>query len=507
MKKWKTALAAALLVGVTGLGLVGCGNDTKSAGDKQTITFANTTDISTMDPRNANSTAMATILLHVYNGLLKVDADGNVVPDLAESYKQISDTEWEFTLRDGVKFQDGSPFTADDVKYTLDTIADDSKKFKLRSDFSFMKARVIDPLHVVITTNEPYAAFPLRLTYVKIIPKNYVEKVGDAEFAKKPIGTGPYKFVSWQKGDRVELAANEDYFGGAPTIKRVVARVIPEASSRIAALESGEVDIAATITTSEVERIKQKDGLKVVGNPTTRVVFIGLNAKNCEPLKDVKVRQALNYAVDRDSIIKGVLDGYGNKIATISTPQYEGYDKNIIPYEYNPDKAKKLLADAGYPGGFSVDFSATNATMNGTDVVQAIASQLSQVGIKCNVIQEEPNQQREKISSGQVAPLYINGIGGPYSNLDLVAKLGFGTGERYSTYSNPVFDDLRKQAISTIDLDHRLSLDSQLQEMAKNEAPAIFLWQQQMLYAFNANKLKGWTPRIDEMIDVTGVSL
>ena len=243
MKKWKNAIIVSLLIGSVGFGFAGCGSNTMSTEDKQIVTFANTTDISTMDPRNANSTAMATILFHVYNGLLKTDADGNVVPDLAESYKQISDTEWEFTLKDGVKFQDGSPLTAEDVKYTLDTIADPSKQFRLKSDFSFMKARVIDDKHVVISTGKPYAAFPLRLTYIKIIPKEYVEKVGDTEFAKKPIGTGPYRFVSWKKGDRVELEANENYFGGIPEVKRIVARVIPEASNRILALESGEVDM------------------------------------------------------------------------------------------------------------------------------------------------------------------------------------------------------------------------------------------------------------------------
>lgn len=507
MKKWKNAIIVSLLIGSVGFGFAGCGSNTMSTEDKQIVTFANTTDISTMDPRNANSTAMATILFHVYNGLLKTDADGNVVPDLAESYKQISDTEWEFTLKDGVKFQDGSPLTAEDVKYTLDTIADPSKQFRLKSDFSFMKARVIDDKHVVISTGKPYAAFPLRLTYIKIIPKEYVEKVGDTEFAKKPIGTGPYRFVSWKKGDRVELEANENYFGGIPEVKRIVARVIPEASNRILALESGEVDIAATIPTSEVNRIQEKDGLKVVGNPTTRVVFIGLNSKDCEPLKDVRVRQALNYAIDRDAIIQGVLDGYGNKIATIATPQFEGFDKNIPVYEYNPEKAKQLLSEAGYPDGFSVDFSTTDATMNGIDVAQAVSAQLSDIGIKCNVIQQEPNQQREKIASGQVAPLYINGIGGPYANLDLIAKLGFGTGERYSTFSDSQFDSLRKEAILTVDLDRRLDLDSQIQQMARDKAMGIFLWQQQMLYAYNANRIKGWNPRVDEMIDVNGVSL
>jgi peptide/nickel transport system substrate-binding protein len=180
-----------------------------------------------------------------------------------------------------------------------------------------------------------------------------------------------------------------------------------------------------------------------------------MNAKDCPPLQNVKVRQALNYAVDRDSIIKGVLDGYATKIATIATPEYEGYDSSISPYEYNPEKAKQLLTEAGYPNGFSVEFSATNATVNGTDVVQAIAAQ----------------------------------------------------GERYSTFSNPAFDALREKAITTDDKDQRLKLDSDLQAMAKDLAPAIFLWQQQVLYAYNANRVTGWVPRVDEMIVVSGADV
>lgn len=507
MKKWgKYAVISALVLGCA-LGLSGCGGSSgapSGGSGEKTITFANTTDVSSLDPRNANSTAMATILAHLYNGLLKTDEKGKVIPDLAESYKQISPTEWEFTLKKGVTFQDGTPLTADDVKYTIDTIADPSKNFKLKADFSFMKAEVKDPEHVIIRTDMPYASFPLRLTYVKIIPKAYVEKVGDAEFAKKPIGTGPYQFVEWDKGDRLVMKAYDQYFEGAPKVKKVVFRVIPESAARIAALESGEADIAATIPTSEIQRLKGEKGITVVGGPTTRVVYIGINAKDCAPLQNEKVRQALNYAVDKDAVIKGVLDGYATKIATISTPEYEGYDPSVKPYEYDPDKAKQLLAEAGYPNGFSVDFSATNATVNGTDVVQAVAAQLAKVGITCNVIQEEPNQQRDKISSGQVAPLYISGIGGPYSNLDLVAKLGFSTGERYSTFSDPAFDALREHAVETVDKTERLQLDSEIQKTIKDLAPAIFLWQQQVPYAYNSNHVIGWSPRVDEMIVVSG---
>ena len=215
-----------------------------------------------------------------------------------------------------------------------------------------------------------------------------------------------------------------------------------------------------------------------------------------KPFNNPKVRQALNYAVDKDAIINGVLDGYATKVATISTPQYEGYDASVTPYEYNPEKAKQLLAEAGYADGFKVDFSATNASMNGVDVVQAIAGQLAKVGIVCNVIQDEPNQQRDKITSGQVAPLYINGVGGPYSNLDLVAKLGFSTGERYSTFSNQAFDDLRMKAITSSDKTERDRLNSDLQKMSKDLSPAIFLWQQQVLYAYNSDKVINWKPRV-----------
>ena len=506
----KSKFASWLLAGlmVTMLAASGCGGGgsstpaAKSGGEKK-LTFANTTDISSMDPRNANSTAMANILAYVYNGLVKVDPQGKVLPDLAESYKQTDDTTWEFTLRKGITFHDGSALTSDDVKYTLDTIANKDKKFRLRTDFAFMKVEVIDPLHFRIKTDTPYAGFPLRLSYVKIVPKAYVEKVGDAKFAKKPIGTGPYTFVDWKKGDRLTMKAYEKYFGGAPKIKEVVFRIIPEAASRIAALESGEVDIAATIPTSEVKRLKDKKNVKVVGGPTTRVVFIGMNMRINDALKNEKVRQAINYAVDKQAIIKGVLDGYATQVATISTPQYEGFDQSVQPYEYNPEKAKQLLAEAGYGTGLSFDFSATNATMNGVDVVQAIAAQLEKVGIKCNVIQEEPNQQRDKLTSGKVAPLYINGVGGPYSNLDLVAKLGFSTGERYSSFSDKAFDDLRMKAITTMDDKTRIKLDSDLQKMAKEKAPAIFLWQQQVLYAYNSDRVLNWEPRVDEMVVVT----
>lgn len=474
----------------------------ESVVQKKELIFAGPTDISSMDPRNATGTNTATILAHVFSSLVKTDANGAIVNDLAESYQNIDDVTWEFKLKEGITFHDGSPLSSADVKYTMDTIRDPEKKYRLASDFSFMTVEIIDDLNFKIITDAPFAALLLRLNYVKIIPKAYVENVGDEAFAQAPIGSGPYKFVEWQKDDKVVIEAYDEYFGGRPAIDVVTYRVIPEDASRIAALESGEVDIIANVATSQVSRLEEKEGIEVVGSPTTRVVFVSMNTLIESPLQDPKVRQAINYAVDKEALIQGVLDGYAKQVATISTPEYEGFDPSITPFEYDVQKAKDLLAEAGYPDGFPLDFSVTVGLLNSTDVVQVIAAQLSEVGIECNVIVEDSAQQREKIAAGTVEPLYLQGIGGPYSNIDLIAKLVFSTGERYSTYSNPDFDALRLQAASEVDLEKANALNSQLQQMLKDLAPAIFLYQQYSLYGVNTNRVVNWVPRVDEMVVV-----
>jgi peptide/nickel transport system substrate-binding protein len=511
MKKAIVVMLTGFLVGIF---LGGC-EDKKSPEDgveqgsapvRNELVYAVSADISTMDPRNALGTVTAGVMRDVFSSLVKTDERGTIFPDLAESYKNIDDITWEFKLRDGVRFHDGSRLTTADVKYTIDTIRDKSKSYRLASDFSFMQVEIIDDLNLRIITDEPFSSLLLRLNYVKIIPHAYVEKVGDAEFAAKPIGSGPYKFIEWRKDDRVILEANPDYFGGKPAIDKVTLRVIPEAAARIAALESGEADIINNVATSQVSRLKTIPGIEVLSGPTSRVMFAGFNLVNPGPLQDKRVRQALNYATDRATIIKGVLDEYGTQVATISTPEYPGYDPSIAPYEYNPARAKELLAAAGYPNGFAITFSVTSGYLNGQDIVQALAAQLTEAGIKVTVIEEDTNQQREKITSGTGADLFFQGIGGPYCNIDLVAKIAFGTGERYSTYRNAEFDALRKRAAATIDQTEANKLWSQLQQFIKDEAPAIFTHQQFGIYAYNT-RVKNWKSRTDEMITISDARL
>lgn len=258
---------------------------------------------------------------------------------MAESYQAVNDTTWEFKLKKGVKFQDGEDFNANAVKYTVESLQDSSKSYKIAADFSFIKeVKVVDDYTVQLITKEPFAGAPLRLTYMMIVPPEYVQKVGDSEFAEKPIGTGAYQFVSRVKDQNVVMKANSNYFGGKPKIDKVTFRCIPEDASRISALQSGEVDIISSVPTSQIDLLKSSSNLKVVEKPTSRVIYIGMNTYLDSPLKNVKVRQAINYAVDRDTVIKSVLDGYGTKLADICTPQYQGYDNPLSPIPTTPKK-------------------------------------------------------------------------------------------------------------------------------------------------------------------------
>jgi peptide/nickel transport system substrate-binding protein len=470
------------------------------------VTFATTVDATSLDPRNALGTDTAQILAHVFNSLVKTDENAVVSNDLIESYEIVDDVTWKFKLKDGITFHDGSQLTSADVEYTVSTIKDKEKNFSLAADFSFMTVKVIDDLNFEIITDEPFPGLLLRLNYMKIIPKAYVEKVGDEAFAQNPIGSGPYRFVERRKDERIVMEAYDNYFDGKPAIDRVTFRIIPEAASRIAALEAGEVDIISAVDSSQVGRLEAMDNIKVVSKATTRVMYIGMNLLQDGPLQDVRVRQAINYAVDKDILINGVLDGHATQIATISTPEYECYDPSILPYEYNPEKAKQLLAEAGYSNGFKTELVVSQRYIKGLDVCQVIAAQLAEVGIECVVSEIDHSTRRDKLSAGTIEPLYMAGLGGPYADIDMVALLGFNTGGRYSTYANPEFDTLRQKAASTIDSNERQKLYSQLQQYIKDEAPAIFLYQQHGIYAYNT-RVVNWQPRVDEMLVLSGADI
>lgn len=494
-----------LLVLVTGV-IAGCGGGSKS-GDKAQLTIAQGRDISTLDPHNALGTTTAGVIFHIFNSLTRTDATGKVTGDLAESFTAINPTTWEFKLRKGVKFHNGEDFNAAAVKFSVERMQDPKLKNRLASDFSFIKeVKIVDDYTVQLITKEPYSGLPLRMFYLAIVPPKYIAEKGNDEFVAHPVGTGPYKFQEWVKDDRVVLTANAGYFKGAPKVAKVIYKTIPEDASRIAALEAGEVNIISGIPASQVDRLKKNGKVEVVSAPTTRVMYVGLNSLTNPLLQNPKFRQALNYAVDVDSIIKNILNGAGKKVATIAAPEYLGYSASVKPYTYDLNKAKQLLAEAGYNNELLTLAVSPGAYPNSKEVTEAIAGQLKQAGVNVTVIEKESGLFRNDLMAGKIEPLYFNGIGGPYASTELLARIGFGTKERYSTFTNPEMDELRAKASATIDEQQAASLWTELQQKFIDQAPAIFLYQQYENYGYSKN-VKNWAPRLDETILVEGASL
>lgn len=480
-------------------------NEVQNNEEVAVFRYAEGGSISNLEPYNYSGTVTSGILCHMFNSLTRTDADGNIVGDLAESFEPIDENTWEFKLKKNVKFHNGENFDASVVKYSIERATNKDLNWRLGSDFGFIKeVQVIDDYTVRIITKDPYYDTLLRMGALLMVPPKYVEEVGHENFGKQPVGTGPYKFVEWIKDERLVMEAFEGYFEGPSKIKKVVFKTIPEDATRIAALEAGEIDLISNVPISQIERLKNNPDIEVALKPTIRVIFVGMNTLNEGPLQDKRVRQALNYAVDVNSIIKNILNSGTNRVATIIAQEYFGYSDDIKPYEHNIEKAKQLLKEAGYENGLTLDF-AVNAgrQMNNREISQVIANQLSKAGITVNIVEKENGLFTSDLKSKKIEDLYFMGIGGKYASSELISRISFSTDQRYSTYSNKEFDELRTKAGSTVKEEDAKELWKQLQELVKEEAPAIFLYQEPSIYAYN-KKVKNFKPRMDQMVSEYG---
>ncbi|HEY0117650.1 MAG TPA: ABC transporter substrate-binding protein [Cellulomonas sp.] len=506
-----TAWAAGLAL-VAGLGACSSGGaddpaTTPGSDGPTTVTFAQGDSVSNLDPYAGGNTTTATLLFHLFDALTSTDDEGVVHGELAESYEAVDDTTWELKLRQGVVFHDGEPFDADAVEYSIDRLLDPEKAFTNAADFQFISdVEVVDEYTVRIHTDAPFAGFPLRMIYLPMVPPDYIEEHGDEYFNEHPVGTGPFSFVEWVKDDRIVLQANEDYWGGAPEIDELIYRTIPDPASRIAALQAGEVDLISSVPTSQLASLGQLDGIETVASPTTRAMYVGMNINRDAIAQDKDFRQALNYAVDVDTIIDTVLQGNGTRLATLVTPELFGYDDSIEPYPYDPDQAEKLLAESAYAGEEIRLSVSPGSFVNGKEVAEAIAGYLRDVGVDVVVQDVENTVMSSSLKDGSVSTLYFHGVGGPYASAELTSRIRFGTGQRSSAYSNPELDALIAAGAQELDEAAAEQIWSQMQELEKEEAPAIWLYQQYGTYAYSSD-LVDWKPRLDELILFEGARL
>jgi len=475
-----------------------------AARDKDTIVIVQGTDTTTMDPQNHMETPAWNIHLQMFDTLLQRDSEIKIKPLLAESYKIVNDLTWEFKLRKGVKFHNGEDFNAAAVKFVLERMAD--PKLKLRQTVFqgiIDRVEVVDDYTVRIVTKLPYPVMDAMLCiYGQVIPPKYFQEKGPAHFALNPIGTGPYKFVRWVKDDHVLLEANPNYWRGAPKIKKVMFRPIPEATTRVAALQTQEADIITNIPPHLMKMMDWKGRSFVSKAPSVRVIFMAFDTTKPGPQADKKVRQAIAMGVNMPTNIKKILEGNAVLLGSPLTDKHFGYDPSVKPYDYNPEKAKKLLAEAGYPNGFDFTLNSPNGRyLNDKEMAEAVAGDLRKIGIRANVKTHEwGHYMNNMMYAHNAAPAYLLGWGNTSFDADFTINPLMRTGKLLGNVSFPKLDALIDQGISTMDPKKRKKIYSDAAKVIKEEVP--WAWTYQQIDIYGVNERLNWKARTDELMVV-----
>ena len=475
--------------------------------DSNTIVVGISSDIQNLDPHNFRHRYTETVLRNIYDGLVTRGPDMVPVPELAESIVQIDPTTWEFVLRRGVKFHDGSEMTAEDVAFSINRYVQEGAMGGMTSPRKDLlgpvtHAEAVDTYTVRVYMSEPWTVFLPYLVHHLVVPKS----VGDS-LVEHPIGTGPFKFVEWVPGSHIVLERFDDYYGGAPDlgrsgpeqVERVIFRVIPENATRLAALRAGEIDIMEAVPVHAINEIINHPDLELRPVAGTRSYFMELNVRKA-PFNDKRVRQALNYAIDIDLIVEEFLDGLGEPLPTILSPLSFGYNDELEPYPYDPEKARQLLAEAGYPNGFTMELSTEDVRR---DIAEAYAFMLSQVGITVNVRPwGDRTAMYDAMARGELDAMLTDWGDSAMDPLGIfLPKLRTGDRGNYGGYSNPEVDDLINRAESTTDPELRAELYRQAQAIVYEDAPYVFEYITQELYAQN-KRVSGWDPIPDSRINL-----
>lgn len=447
-------------------------------GYKDTVIFAQGADVTSFDPQVGKETPAVAVTNHIYDTLVDVDpVSGEIVPQIAVSWEQLDDLTYRFKIREGLKFHNGEDLKADDVKFSIDrAIASPSVSYIV--DFIDSVA-VEDDYTVTIKTKAPYAPTlrNLAVPYAAIVPKDYVSANPDI-LKTAPVGSGPYKFVSWSQNDNVKLEAFDDYYAGAPKTKYLEMKVIPEAAQRTIALETGEIDIAYDLTTSDSRRVDASKKLTLYEVPSLSCFYISFNTKKA-PFDNKLVRQALNMAIDRQLLIDTVNGGSGEVANAIIAPAVFGY-YNPGDFEYNPEKAKQLLSEAGYPNGFDCTLWVNN-NQSRVEMCQAIQAMFMEIGVNCKVEVMEFGAFISRTTNGEHDMGYFGWVtstkDADYTYYSLEHSSQQGAAGNRSFTSDPTVDKLveagRTSADSAVRTEAYKELAIYLKDLSNN-APVIY---------------------------------
>lgn len=449
------------------------------------LVIALATQPAAIDPINAPSVVEGNVANQMFDSLIWINDDGEIEPALAESWTVSDDGNvYTFTLRQGVTFHNGEEFNADAVKFTWEAGKNPENayfdQFELASD-----VRVVDSYTIEIEAPEPNALFLVQVGQWPMLPPEYYTEVGFEGFAKAPVGTGAFKLVEWVQGDRIVLERFDDYWReGYPLLDRVVFRPITESSTRAAAIRTGDVDIVNRLSPTDAISLDGAPGVELVEYPNNRVYYIAFNNLTSgvgQPTENVLVRQAMNYAVDKQGIIDALFEGKGAVPTALLVSGDVGYDDAVEPYAYDPQKAKDLLAEAGFGDGFSIGMACpSDAYTNFSEVCEAVAAQLGEVGINAQLDVMESGSFWDLESTKQLPPMFGDSWSAnsnePSAYDRLFGALG-GDDASYSSWSDPMIDDLLAKVLTTLDDTARAQVFTDIQLQLHDDPPFIYLYQ------------------------------
>ncbi len=493
-KSARTIIALVIILAVMMMSACGSSNNaaegtTKSAADKDVLTVAHFGDVVTLDPHGVQSTVTNLVKVNIFENLVKQEADGTIVPELAESWEQVDDTTYIFKLRQDVKFSNGDPMTAEDVVYSLARSASSPTTSALAGMIDYENCSAVDEYTVELKTIQPYAPILAHLAQecIAIVSKSVTE-ANDGSVDADPCGTGPYMLSEWVAGDHITLVENPYYWGEKPYIPTVLFRIIPEGSTRTLELESGGVDIVLDLPESDVARVSANQNLVVDKMSNFYNYHVYLNQKN-QYLKDENIRKAISCALDRDAIVQVASEGTKKPLYGYLCSGVWGYSDDIEKYEYDLDRAKEYMAAAGYPdGGFELGFLCNSATIYVT-AAEIIQSMLSEIGITVNITSTDSGGALDLLYSGNfdmAINTWVAVAGDPDYGLYPVFHSSMTTSGNLSGINDPKVDELLEAGRYETDSEKRLEIYAELQAYLADKAYDLPLWEDVNINAYQS---------------------
>ena len=467
-------------------------------------------DVTSMDPHFHNLTPNNNIGAHVFDTLVMKEPGGRIKPGLAESWRVVDDTTWEFRLRKGVRFHDGSIFTAADVVFSLDRIPNVPNSPSPFTTYTKQVTEkiVVDPWTLRLKSAGPYPQMPNDMSTVLIVSSKAAANATTDDFntGKAAVGTGPFRFVRWQKGDRIELARNDAYWGPKVPWERVTFRVITSDPTRVASLLAGEVRAIENVPTTDLAKLASNKDLAIYRTVSVRLMYLHLDtarektpfatdkagkALDRNPLRDLRVRRAMSKAINRAALVERVMEDAAVSTGQLMPEGFFGFTPALKPEAYDPEGARKLLAEAGYPDGFGLTLHApNNRYVNDEQIAQAIAQMLARVGIQTRV---DAMPASVYFSRGSKLEFSFMLVGWGAETMEASSPLkallatfskdkGMGAANR-GRYSNPKLDAVLDQALTTVDDARRERLLQQATEIGVGDLGIIPLYHQHNLWA------------------------